>query len=543
MAEQIITFGAALDANALKRDVAQANRSLGSMKSSFRQVRTAALALTATGVGLALLGKRFLRLGSDALETRNKFLVTFGDSAKAVDKFLREFNLISGLSKETSENLISDTAAIVQAFGFSQKASADFSQSVLRLAGDLASFKNVKAEDAVQAINVALVGQRERLQSLGIVIRQVDVDQRALVNTGKDSAKQLTDQEKAVATLELAYDRAGVAVGDLGRTSESTANVMKQLGAAWKDFQNRLGEFLAQSPMVNAFLIGIRDMLRDMTKILSGNADQIGRAFELLGIAAANAFSFGFLRTLESVLGPAFVSPLLAQFAGLLGLFRSIGDEAAANIKGAFIELSELAADIKLPDDMGGTPGSGTGPGAAPPAFKRMTAGAKMAQDSFADLFTQLGTKGVSDFRGFVDALIAEWQRFIAQILASKIIEFAAGALGIGVETKRGGGIVGSGGPMTTVPIGAFAKAPHFAGGGIVGDAVPIIAHRGEMVVPRSQVGKQGMTINQTINLTLASVDNPSGLAFLRMHKGTIAELMGEAAQESPGFARMIRGR
>jgi len=50
-------------------------------------------------------------MGSDSLETRNKFLVTMGDSSAAVDAFLRDFNKISGLSRTQSENLLADMAA------------------------------------------------------------------------------------------------------------------------------------------------------------------------------------------------------------------------------------------------------------------------------------------------------------------------------------------------------------------------------------------------------------------------------------------------
>ena len=69
------------------------------------------------------------------------------------------------------------------------------------------------------------------MKRLGIILRQVDVDQRALTQTGKTHVKQLTDAERATATLALITDKAGVAIGDLDRTQESAANQARRLRA------------------------------------------------------------------------------------------------------------------------------------------------------------------------------------------------------------------------------------------------------------------------------------------------------------------------
>jgi hypothetical protein len=555
MPDIIHSFGVEVDPNPVKRGVRESNRALGSLKSSFRQLRNAVLAFTVATVGLALLGKRLLKLGASALETRSKFLVTFGDSAAAVDRFLREFNLISGLSKTTSENLLADTAAIGQGLGMAADASADFAIEVAKLSGDLASFKDLRTEDVVLRLQTALTGEFEVLKRLGIIVKAVNVDERALLNTRKESADQLTELDRVTARFQLITEGAGVAVGDLARTSQSTANVMKQLSAAWKDFQDRLGLFLAQSPIVNAFLISVRDMLRNMTKILSGNAEQIKRAFELLGIIAGNAFSYSFNKALLALMPEKTWFDRIWEALGLeddprfsfRALVDTSGEEALANVMGAIIEFKEVAESIKLPTDI-------YGPGPAPDVppvitaalegFNELKAAVQDTTGEFATLFFDMLGDSENAFRSFAENILRIWQRLASQLIATELFKKIAPFLGFGetvAEIGRSGGIVGSIGSRMSVPTMAFAGAPHFARGGIVGDAVPVIAHRGEMIVPKDQVGRGGLRVDVVQNFNVAALDGPSVAEVLRGQKFAIAQAVVEAVEQAPGIRKMLR--
>lgn len=76
--------------------------------------------------------------------------------------------------------------------------------------------------------------------------------------------------------------------------------------------------------------------------------------------------------------------------------------------------------------------------------------------------------------------------------------------LGGGVGLFRGGGIVGSGRAGKRVHPSVFSGAAHFGSGGLIGDEVPIIAHRGERVLTKSQQragGGGGTVVNfQVVN-------------------------------------------
>src|SRR5690606_10879787 len=130
----------------------------------------------------------------------------------------------AGLSERQAREITATTGAIVQGMGLAQDASAGYAEEIARLAGDLSSFNNIPIEETARAIQAAITGERESLKRLGVVILETDVQARAMLDTGKRRAEQLTQEEKAIATLALITERAGVAVGDLERTQDSAAN-------------------------------------------------------------------------------------------------------------------------------------------------------------------------------------------------------------------------------------------------------------------------------------------------------------------------------
>jgi hypothetical protein len=126
-------------------------------------------------------------------------------------------------------------------------------------------------------------------------------------------------------------------------------------------------------------------------------------------------------------------------------------------------------------------------------------------------------------------------------LLSSAMIAGAAEAATILTAAKAvpfaGGGIVGSGTPTRMVNPMVFAGAPRFAAGGLVTGEVPIIAHKGEEVLPitdprhrfNADSGVRGgamrppvITVNLTANGRLMNEE-------IREHAQTIARHVSDA--------------
>lgn len=233
---------------AFSRAKRQVTGVMDSIRDRARRVRNAifswqgAVAAAGAAFGAARIGQKLFEWGAQARETANRFRTVFGPAVGEVNQFLDEFATKAGLARVEAEDLAASAGGLAQGFGFTKEEAADLSQRILKLGGDIASFQQIPTERAIQAITTAMAGEREALKRLDILIRQQSVNQRALAMTGKETTEALTQQEEALATLELIYERAGVQVGDLNRTQDSAANRAKQLGAQWRNLRNAVGE-------------------------------------------------------------------------------------------------------------------------------------------------------------------------------------------------------------------------------------------------------------------------------------------------------------
>lgn len=215
------------------------------MGGAIKAAAGAAVTASAALAGVALAGKKIFDLGAGIEETASKFNTVFGpEGSKQMNDFLDEFANKAGLTTNEARALTSTTGAIAQGLGFAQVESAKMASEITKLAGDLSSFNNMPTEEVLMGVNSALTGEREQMKRLGIVIRETDVQQLALAQSGKTVAATLTAQEKATATLALITERAGVAIGDLDRTQGSAANVAKKLWAQFKELRDLMAQAL-----------------------------------------------------------------------------------------------------------------------------------------------------------------------------------------------------------------------------------------------------------------------------------------------------------
>ena len=118
------------------------------------------------------------------------------------------------------------------------------SQALVQLAADMASFNNASPEDVLLAIRSGLIGEAEPLRRYGVLLSETRVQQQALVETGKDNVKNLTDQEKLTARYNIILKDTGTAQGDAARTAGSWANQSRKLRANLDDLSAGLGQKL-----------------------------------------------------------------------------------------------------------------------------------------------------------------------------------------------------------------------------------------------------------------------------------------------------------
>ena len=273
-----IQLSLALNTERLDRGVKQAQTQLNKlkgvgdvasagMKGLGKGMGVALKGATALGAGVAVAGAKLLELGSDAEESANAFQVTFKDAEKSLGSFVDDFANKAGFTTAELQQLLSFTGGVTNAMGATAEESAELSKTVAELAGDIGSLKNIPAEQAVRAMTSALTGERESLKSLGIVIKQTDVDQKALEMTNKSSVKELTNLEKAQATVALITEASSDAIGDLDNTQDSFANTTRRLKAELRETGLEMGQELL--PAVSGVLPIISKLAQDILPLLT----------------------------------------------------------------------------------------------------------------------------------------------------------------------------------------------------------------------------------------------------------------------------------
>lgn len=219
--------------------------SLQRVSGAFQRLRSriSGLGLSLGGLSLGLVTKKLFELGTAAEETRSKFLTVYRGMQADAGAFADEFGRRTGQTRQEAEELLATTGAVAQGFGFQRTAALELTKQIGNLGADLASFNNLQGGTAegIDIINRTLTGEFERAKSVGIVIRALEVDQRALAKTGKSTVDALTEQERVMARLELFTERAGVAVGDLDRTFDSVANTSRRVFGQLRQVAENLG--------------------------------------------------------------------------------------------------------------------------------------------------------------------------------------------------------------------------------------------------------------------------------------------------------------
>lgn len=128
-------------------------------------------------------------------------------------------------------------------------------------------------------------------------------------------------------------------------------------------------------------------------------------------------------------------------------------------------------------------------------------------EDTLAD-FVATGKANIADL---VQSIVSDFAKIaIRQSITQPLFNGLSSYLGF--ATAHSGGVIGADSLATKSASSlAFAGAPRFHSGGIVGDEVPIIAKRGEGVFTREQMKALGDTGNPTTNIKVNVYNNAAG--------------------------------
>ena len=204
-----------------------------------RVAKTTAIATAAIAGATVVAGAKFVAMGADAEEMRNKYDVVFKGMTDTVDDWTENYSDAVGRSKFDIQESVANLADLQQGLGMTAEESFELSKKVVTLGTDLASFNNVNDDVAIEAVSKAMLGEAESAKQLGLLLN---------VERVKDFAEaqglvynELTDAAKANLVYELAVTQSQNALGDAERSAGSFTNQMKELKSNLKDTATEIG--------------------------------------------------------------------------------------------------------------------------------------------------------------------------------------------------------------------------------------------------------------------------------------------------------------
>jgi hypothetical protein len=195
-----------------------------------------------------------------------------------------------------------------------------------KLAADLASFKNLEIDVALQKIRAGLVGEVEPLRTVGVLLSAAAVEAKAAELGLQDMNGELSEGAKVQARMALIMGQLSDAQGDVARTSESVANQTREMQKNMENLRAEIGEKLL--PVTADLLESLNGMVTGLERV-PDPAIQAG-----VGIGALTA----------AIAGLGLIIPPLVTGTGALVTFASLlGTIAAAPIT---LGLTALGAGL-----------------------------------------------------------------------------------------------------------------------------------------------------------------------------------------------------
>jgi phage-related protein len=354
---------------------------LGAASGALSKVPGVALPAGAAIGVVTAAGDKFFNSAVNANAATERFNQTFGELSSEVnnvnvgtlDQSLADLNLSLGSSTSQVRNVLSTFGQLGQSSGRSAEDIALASEQLTALSARAVALNpNLgSVGDVADRLSTALARGGRFAGNFGITLTSAEIETRALADTGKRTAAELTQFDKAAAGAAIAAERYGDSLQtDIAKGAESPIIQLRSMQAEFAKFTTALGQ-----PLI-APVLGILDSLLPIAESAANVLGALAAAFAPILDAALSALQpliGGVLNTfadivssltplfenvsvqITSILGPALegLGPLFESIVGLFGalvgavqpLLRLIQPlaELFGNVLGFFAEGAALA--------------------------------------------------------------------------------------------------------------------------------------------------------------------------------------------------------
>lgn len=285
---------------------------------------------------IALYGT-MVKGASDLTETIGKTEVVFGAFSDDVMTWSEGAVKSMGLAQSTALDMASTFGDMAVGMGLNQAAAKDMSTSLTQLAADLASFKNISADRAAEALTGVYTGETEALKSLGVVMTQANLQAYAYSQGITAQVSAMSQAEQVQLRYQYVMAQTANAQGDFVRTGGNLANQSRALVQTLKQAGNSFGNVL--TPAVTEAVSQLREGAQWLAELDDGTKTailSIGGVTAAIGpLVLAGTKVVKLVTTLRTAMSAVSLGPVAigvaAITAAVIGLYSAL-DRANSKI-------------------------------------------------------------------------------------------------------------------------------------------------------------------------------------------------------------------
>lgn len=400
---------------------------------------------------LLAAGAASIKMASDFNESLNKVDVSFKSASGSVTEFAKTSLKSYGIASGTALDMASNFGDMATSMGLGVGEASKLSTSLVGLAGDMASFKNIRIDVAQTALNGIFTGETESLKRLGIVMTEANVKAYAFSQGITKQYETMSQAEKVMLRYQYVMSVTKNAQGDFQRTNENAANQMRMFGEGVKQLSAEIGQVMLPAvtsitKAANGMISGFSDAsegTKGFIVVLGGIAAAAGPLLFLVGtivpkviegfnLMTAAAVKFNLtLKTAGGIAGLATLLGLAAtsayDYAKAMNPDNKLTEQEKKDANAIREKNKQILASIELlkkQKAMAGGPitGMNTAQGLSPVAFDAQIAAQKKLLAQNNALIAGIEKKAIADAEAtkIADAAALKEQQRISGALGAK---------------------------------------------------------------------------------------------------------------------------
>lgn len=308
-------------------------KSVGNSLTSAGKTLSTAVTLPILGIGAAAT-----KMAMDAVESENLFEVAMGAVADDARKWSEETSKALGLNSYNVRKNMATYNAMLTSMGLSTDESLKMSEGLTQLSYDMASFYNLKPEEAFEKLKSGISGEAEPLKALGILVNDTTIKTYAYANGIAKQGEALTESQKVQARYGAILEATKNAQGDLARTLDSPTNKLRIMQEQATQIGIQFGQILI--PILERLMAVIQPL---MTRFQDLSKEQQDMIVKIALVAAAVGPVILVIGKVVSIVGT-----LMSAFSAVSGAIAAAGGVMAVLTGPVGIVIAIIAALIAV---------------------------------------------------------------------------------------------------------------------------------------------------------------------------------------------------